>query len=545
MVKTQPDHRIESEPDSAQLKDTKHAVTKPGCAPDESSTSQYDKSVTIQETTHYGEVLKTTRQARDLSIEEISQHTKIKQVFLTALEDGDFDQLPAIVFVQGFVKIYAQFLELDQDQILKLLQQNYEEKCNQTQHCQVTAHPNLALSSPDILTQSASPSKNNSGNIIMPLAAIILIAIFALWSFIALINNNRASPAPTPQAALPVKALAKPPSKTLEPDDRLVQIKSDNAKIEPFTSTVPTTKDNLDLASPSQTITPQITNSEPSVTDLINNQAQNALTAQSVQTQAAQNTPIAEKQETKKPIVEPENDRADNRTQSTPRAQISDINTPLVKTVEIIKPAGRRQITPKKLPLIVNIQSNSQTTSTRQETIREDDKEIKIITFDGRSIKEPLQEVVTTTGTNTGTDPEKKPRTGLSDNVISPFSDPIVSDKKEVNYPDIKDISATSATSSIIPQQDIIYTKATIAKKVAPIYPERCRRQANANEKVTVHFDLDFTGNIANPRIDPNSKRCFHKATLKAITQWRYNPRLENGRPVVRENMKITLNFQK
>jgi cytoskeletal protein RodZ len=52
------------------------------------------------------EQAKQRREAAGLSLEEISQSTKIHRRFLEAIEQGDIDKLPGMVFSRGFIKNY-------------------------------------------------------------------------------------------------------------------------------------------------------------------------------------------------------------------------------------------------------------------------------------------------------------------------------------------------------------------------------------------------------------------------------------------------------
>src|SRR3954469_16830263 len=53
---------------------------------------------------------------RAITLEEIADATKIGTRSLKALEDEQFDQLPGGIFNKGFVKAYAKFLGLDEEQ---------------------------------------------------------------------------------------------------------------------------------------------------------------------------------------------------------------------------------------------------------------------------------------------------------------------------------------------------------------------------------------------------------------------------------------------
>lgn len=57
--------------------------------------------------------LRQVRQAKSLSIEDIAAQTLIRLVFLQALEEWRFVELPEPVYIQGFIRRYADALGLD------------------------------------------------------------------------------------------------------------------------------------------------------------------------------------------------------------------------------------------------------------------------------------------------------------------------------------------------------------------------------------------------------------------------------------------------
>ena len=68
-----------------------------------------------------GEVLRTAgREARRISLDEAERGTKIRQKYLSALEDDNMAALPGPVYARGFVRNYASYLELDVDEVMEL-----------------------------------------------------------------------------------------------------------------------------------------------------------------------------------------------------------------------------------------------------------------------------------------------------------------------------------------------------------------------------------------------------------------------------------------
>jgi cytoskeleton protein RodZ len=64
----------------------------------------------------FGDKLKREREVRRITLDEISESTKIPRRYLESLERENFESLPGGVFNKGFVKAYARFLGLDEEQ---------------------------------------------------------------------------------------------------------------------------------------------------------------------------------------------------------------------------------------------------------------------------------------------------------------------------------------------------------------------------------------------------------------------------------------------
>ena len=60
-----------------------------------------------------GSTLKQARRAQGLKISDVSQQLRISVDYLSKLEMGAFDQLPAPAYVTGFLRSYGQFVALD------------------------------------------------------------------------------------------------------------------------------------------------------------------------------------------------------------------------------------------------------------------------------------------------------------------------------------------------------------------------------------------------------------------------------------------------
>ena len=64
--------------------------------------------------------LKEKRKEKNLSLERLSELTKIQVYYLTALEAGKFDKLPPAVYRTGIFKRLSKFLDLDENEIIEM-----------------------------------------------------------------------------------------------------------------------------------------------------------------------------------------------------------------------------------------------------------------------------------------------------------------------------------------------------------------------------------------------------------------------------------------
>ncbi len=66
-----------------------------------------------------GRLLRETREQKHLTLEDIQANTKIRHKYLVALEAGDESAFPAIVYLKGFLRAYANELGLDGWQLVE------------------------------------------------------------------------------------------------------------------------------------------------------------------------------------------------------------------------------------------------------------------------------------------------------------------------------------------------------------------------------------------------------------------------------------------
>ena len=133
-----------------------------------------------------GDILKEEREKRKLSIANVAFTTRINKKYIQALEDGNYLIIPSPVFAKGFLKAYAEFLDLDprpmMDELLKYYK-SVDDKKN-----------------PSIKQSSQKPIRYNAMYILYA-AITLLLVVFIAYEYS--INSGRpvsSIPAATPEA---------------------------------------------------------------------------------------------------------------------------------------------------------------------------------------------------------------------------------------------------------------------------------------------------------------------------------------------------------
>jgi cytoskeletal protein RodZ len=85
-----------------------------------------------------GEVLKKQRNNLGKSLEQVALDTKIQLRFLEYIEEDNFDKFDSPVFAQGFIKIYAKYLDLNEDRILAIYRRSVPENSKKTEFLRET-----------------------------------------------------------------------------------------------------------------------------------------------------------------------------------------------------------------------------------------------------------------------------------------------------------------------------------------------------------------------------------------------------------------------
>lgn len=67
-----------------------------------------------------GEVLRAAREAKGVDLTRVERDTKIRERYLSALERGEYRELPGSVYTKGFLRNYGSYLGLDPEYLIDL-----------------------------------------------------------------------------------------------------------------------------------------------------------------------------------------------------------------------------------------------------------------------------------------------------------------------------------------------------------------------------------------------------------------------------------------
>jgi len=162
-----------------------------------------------------GKKLKDERERQGISLDTVADVTKIRKLYLNALEEGKYEELPQRVYATGFVANYARFLHLDADQAV----QQFKDEAYPGE----SITPRVTVKTRKVrkrIVRTGAKKNKNLNNIIA--AAIFLVIIWWLGTYIAGYITEQAlksgTPDPTPPASQEVLAPSPIQTEVLVPD---------------------------------------------------------------------------------------------------------------------------------------------------------------------------------------------------------------------------------------------------------------------------------------------------------------------------------------
>ena len=109
-----------------------------------------------------GHTLRQLREAKGMSIEELSRATRVPVTSVERIEADRFDELPGEVFVRGFLKSYARAVDVPPDEVL----------------ARYTASRRVAWVTPLPISSPAKPARGRRFGV--AIAFVLLLILFTL-----------------------------------------------------------------------------------------------------------------------------------------------------------------------------------------------------------------------------------------------------------------------------------------------------------------------------------------------------------------------------
>jgi cytoskeletal protein RodZ len=148
--------------------------------------------------TDIGIELRQAREARGLSLDQVQKATRIKRVFLEAIEAGRLDELPGPVQARGFIRSYASHLGLDPDALLAQI----DGALNHTSvGSQSTGSPRsngtraASTPAPRPIFPTSAPTPQS---LPLPILIVGIVVLFIIGGLLLIKAFSGEAPAPTP-----------------------------------------------------------------------------------------------------------------------------------------------------------------------------------------------------------------------------------------------------------------------------------------------------------------------------------------------------------
>ena len=134
----------------------------------------------------FGQILRSERERRGLSLERLCAETKVNSRHLAALEEGDYKDLPGGVFRRGIVRAYLHALGLEESEWMPRFQAShasYVQASGEKLETQDEAWARFALN----VKKGRGQVVNRTGLRwlgVFALLLLLLAAAWAVWRFI-------------------------------------------------------------------------------------------------------------------------------------------------------------------------------------------------------------------------------------------------------------------------------------------------------------------------------------------------------------------------
>jgi hypothetical protein len=157
-----------------------------------------------------GPFLKEARKKRGLSLKEAERHTSIRWRYLEGLERENPAELPERSYVQGFLRSYADFLDLNVEELSRSLKRHYREHKRRTQRNNTflghrPSSPTEDPEAEDAATRRDGPRRGYRNGVSFAIPLIVLSLGLVVTALYLLQDGTMLSGAPADEGNAPVR----------------------------------------------------------------------------------------------------------------------------------------------------------------------------------------------------------------------------------------------------------------------------------------------------------------------------------------------------
>ena len=170
-----------------------------------------------------GSLLRASRNRRNEELSEVSSSLRIRQVYLEAIENNQFEELPGAIYAIGFIRTYAEYLGLDGEEVIR----RYKTET-------ATAENKQDLTFPSLVPEHGIP-----GGAIVMLGLLLAAIGYGSWYFVssrnifvteqvpavpeklaALVGEKPVATEPLKKVEEPVQSVVEAPAPEDKPEDK-------------------------------------------------------------------------------------------------------------------------------------------------------------------------------------------------------------------------------------------------------------------------------------------------------------------------------------
>jgi cytoskeletal protein RodZ len=124
------------------------------------------------------EQLRTGREARNLTVGQVAETTKIRGDHIRALEEGNYDVFVAPVYIRGFIRTYATLLKLDVPKLMAELDGELHRTDKFSEPPAFSSQPRGVL---DIVMLQLSKVDWRKGAMVLAALVLVGLVVFGAW----------------------------------------------------------------------------------------------------------------------------------------------------------------------------------------------------------------------------------------------------------------------------------------------------------------------------------------------------------------------------